>query len=110
MLDKVRVSGVKILQKRVGESDTEARVNSCREGEYIESFEGELNESSEEMWEERADKFCSEGEVVRSDQRASLWHVIEQFRRVFAEIPGRAKGYECVLQVREHTPLSLIHI
>ena len=28
VLDKVRVLGVKILQKRVGESDTEARVNS----------------------------------------------------------------------------------
>ena len=45
--------------KRVGESDTEARVNSCREVEYIESFEGELGKSSEELWEEREDKFCS---------------------------------------------------
>ena len=41
---------------------------------------------------------------VRSDQRASLWQGIEQFRGVFADIPGRTKGYECVLQVRERTP------
>ena len=38
--------------------------------------------------------FCSEGDVVGSDQRASLWQGIEKGRRVFAEILWRAKGYE----------------
>ena len=71
VLDKIRVTGVKILQKRVGESDTEARVNSCIEGEYIESFERERGDISEEMWEIRADEFCSGGEVVR----LSLIHI-----------------------------------
>ena len=100
MLDKVRVSGVKILQKRVGESDTEAKVNSCRQRE---SMQRVLKERWMKVVRE-CGKIGLKGDVVGADQRESLWQVIEKFRRVFAEIPGRARGYECELKVREHTP------
>ena len=39
-----------------------------------------------------------------SSQRKALWWVVEGFRGVFAGEPGRAKGYECELKVREHAP------
>ena len=57
-----------------------------------------------QVWEIRADKFRSEGSGVGSGQRAALWQVVEQFKGVFADVPGRAKDYECTLQIREHTP------
>ena len=69
--DKITITGVKILQKRVGKSDTDARINSCREGEYMESFENEMGNINDAVWEIRADEFYSGGAVVRSDQRAA---------------------------------------
>ena len=46
----------------------------------MESFENEMGNINNAVWEVRADEFCSGGEVIRDDQRASLWQVIEQFR------------------------------
>ena len=42
--------------------------------------------------------------MIVSSQRASLWRVVENFREVFADVPGRARNYECELKVREHAP------
>ena len=42
--------------------------------------------------------------VVRSPQHRALWRVVASFREVFAELPGRARNYECELKVREHAP------
>ena len=50
------------------------------------------------------DRFCGEGGAVGSSQREALWQVVEGFRGVFGGEPGRAKGYECELKVREHAP------
>ena len=41
---------------------------------------------------------------VGSPQRKALWRVVESFKEVFAELPGRARNYECELKVREHAP------
>ena len=56
------------------------------------------------VWENRADKFFNEGGVVGSPQRQELWAVIERFRDVFAELPGKARDYVCELKIREHSP------
>ena len=64
VLDKITITGVKILQKRVGESDTDTRINSCREVEYMESFENEMGNINNAVWEIRADEFCSGGQVI----------------------------------------------
>ena len=29
---------------------------------------------------------------------------MDRFKEVFAELPGRARNYDCELKVREHTP------
>ena len=42
--------------------------------------------------------------MIGSSQRESLWRGGENFREVFADIPGRARDYECELRVREHAP------
>ena len=42
VLDKVKISGIKVIQKQVDGGDTWARVNMCRESE-----ERELDESEE---------------------------------------------------------------
>ena len=42
--------------------------------------------------------------VIGSSQRKALWRGVEDYRGVFAGEPGRAKGYECELKVREHAP------
>ena len=44
------------------------------------------------------------GGVVGSPQRQELWAVVERFRNVFAELPGKARDYVCELKVREHSP------
>ena len=64
----------------------------------------EDEEDVDHLWNERALKFCNEGGVIGSSQRESLWRVVENFREVFADIPGRARNYECELKVREHAP------
>ena len=113
ILDRVRTCGVKILQKGVSENNIGTKVSACIEAEYMSESESEKSNINDAVWELRADEFCSEGEVVRSGQRAALWQVIVRYRGVFAEVPGRAREYECVLQIREHAPfmqLSLIHI
>ena len=92
--DKVKITGVKLLQKRVDENNIDTKINSCREGEYIENFDSEMSNINDAVWEIRADEFCSGGEVVRSGQHAAFWQVIEQFKGVFVDVPG----------------LSLIHI
>ena len=85
LLDTVRTSGVKVIQKRVSSTDTEARVNTCSE-------KGS-NESKERIWENRAHKFCSESRGVGSPQCKALWRVVKNLKR-FAELPGRARNYE----------------
>ena len=66
--------------------------------------ERENDEREEQIREERAHKFCSEGGVVRSPQRRALWRGVESFKEGFAELPGRARNYECELKIREHAP------
>ena len=76
----------------------EVSMNVCSESKI------ECEENVDLLWNERALKFCSEGGVIGSSQRESLWRVVENFREVFADIPGRARNYECELKVREHAP------
>ena len=38
------------------------------------------DESEEQIWEDRAVKFCSEGGTIGSSQREVLWQVVEGFR------------------------------
>ena len=71
---------MKILQKGVSENSIDTRINACIEAEYMNEFEGEKSNINNAVWELRADEFCSEGEVVRSGQRAALWQVIERYR------------------------------
>ena len=104
VIDKSRTQGVKLLKKRVDEENSDTRINGCREVEYIDEEDNDARDVSDAVWEIRADKFRSEGYDVGSGQRAALWQVIERYRGVFADVPGRAKNYECVLQIREHTP------
>ncbi len=103
MLNKIRVTRVKI-SKRVGDGDIETRVNICREREIVESEEEEMHVSDKRIWENRADKFFNEGGVVGSPQCEEFWAVVERFREVFAELPGKARNYVCELKVREHSP------
>ena len=35
-----------------------------------------------------------------------MWRGVENFREVFADVPGRARNYECELKVREHAPYA----
>ena len=74
-------------------------MNDCRESE-----EREIDESEERVWENKADNFFNEGVVVGRLQCEELWAVVDRFKEVFAELPGRARNYECELEVREHTP------
>ena len=104
IIGRVRTCRIKILQKGVSENNLGTMVSACIETEYMSELESEKSNINDAVWELRADEFCSEGEVVRSGQRAALWQVIERYRGVFAEVPGRAREYECVLQIREHTP------
>ena len=43
-------------------------------------------------------------QVVGNTQREELWAVVERFRAVFDESPGKAKDYICELKVRDHAP------
>ena len=104
MIDAVRISGVRVIHNRVNKQEMEVSMNVCSESKI------EYEENVDRLWNERALKFCSEGGVIESSQRESLWRVVENFREVFADVPGRARNYECELKVREHAPLSLIHI
>ena len=79
-------------------------MNICRESEIVEDDEGEMHVSDERVWENRVDKFFNEGGDVGSAQRQELWAVVERFREVFAELPGKARNYVCELKVREHSP------
>ena len=90
--DAVRVSGLRVIQNWSSDKRMEVRVNACREREN--------DEREEQIWEKRAHKFCSEGGVIGSPQRRALWRVVESFKEVFAELPGRARNYECELKVR----------
>ena len=74
----------------------ETRVNVCQESES--------RENDERVWENRAKIFFNEGGVVGGPQRQELWEVIERFRGVFAELPGKARDYVCELKIREHSP------
>ena len=98
VIDTVRIAGVMVILNRVSKLETEVNMCVCRESER----EGDMSE--ERIWEDRAVKFCSEGGVVGSSQREALWRVVECFRGVFADIPGRARNYECELKVREYAP------
>ena len=42
VLDEIRVTGVKMIQKRVGDGDIETRVNICRESESVDNAEREM--------------------------------------------------------------------
>ena len=97
VVDKVRISGVKMILNRASKVDTVVNTYACREGELGDNV-------NKRIWEDRAVKFCSEGRDVGSSQRKALWQVIECFREVFADVPGRARDYECELKVREHAP------
>ena len=33
-----------------------------------------------------------------------MWAVVERFKEVFAELPGKARNYVCEMKVRDHTP------
>ena len=96
VIDNIRISGIRVVHHPDGKGDTEARVNVCREKE--------VDVSGERVWENRAGKFVNEGGVVGRPQREELWAVVDRFKEVFAELPGRARNYECELKVREHTP------
>ena len=104
VIDKIKTTGVKLLKKRVDENDSDTRINWCREAEYIYDDDNEMSNINDAVWEIRADKFRSEGSGVGSGQRAALWQGVERVKGVFADVPGRAKDYECTLQIREHTP------
>ena len=77
VVDKVRISGVKMILNRASKVDTVANTYACREGELGDKV-------NKRIWEDRAVKFCSEGRDVGSSQRKALWQVIECFREVFA--------------------------
>ena len=47
VLDEVRVTGVKMIQKQVSDGDIETKINICRESEIIESEEREMHVSDE---------------------------------------------------------------
>ena len=64
VLDKARVTGVKMIQNRVGEGILETRVNVCQESESM--------GNDERVWENRAEIFFNEGGVVGSPQRQEL--------------------------------------
>ena len=64
VLDEVRVTGVKMIQNRVGDGDIETKVNICRESEIVENEEREMHVSDERVWENRAETFFNEGGVV----------------------------------------------
>ena len=49
----------------------------------------QCDENVDQLWDERARKFCSEGGVIGSSQRESLWWVVENFRGVFADVYKR---------------------
>ena len=51
VLDKVKITGVKLLQKRVDENNVDTRINLCREGEYIENFDSEMSNINDAVWE-----------------------------------------------------------
>ena len=63
-----------------------------------------MHERNESVWANRADKFFNENTVVGNTQREELWAVVEQYREVFDESPGKAKDYICELKVRDHAP------
>ena len=73
VVDKVRISGVKVILNRASKVETEVNMCVCRERELV----GDINE--ERIWEDRVVKFCSEGGVVGSSQRESLWRGVENF-------------------------------
>ena len=58
VVDKVRISGVKVILNRASKVETEVIMCVCRERELV----GDINE--ERIWEDRAVKFCSEGGAV----------------------------------------------
>ena len=43
------------------------------------------------VWENWVDNFFNEGVVVGRPQREELWTVVDRFKEVFAELPGRAR-------------------
>ena len=59
VINKVRTTGVKLLQKRVVENNLDTKLNFCREGEYLEDVDNEMSNINNEEWEIRADEFCS---------------------------------------------------
>ena len=63
VINKVRTTGVKLLPKRVVENNIDTKINLCREGEYLD-VDNEMSNINKEVWEIRADEFCSGGEAV----------------------------------------------
>ena len=106
--DEIKVMGIKIIQKRVGDGDIETRVNICRESEIGENEEREVYASDERIWERWADKFFNEGGVVGSPQRQA-WAVDVYKRQDLDGTTSMQLTLTCSI-TRYHTRFSLIKI
>ena len=66
VVDAVRISGVRVIHDRVNRQEVEVSMNVCSESKI------ECDENVDQLWDERALKFCSEGGVIGS---LSLIHI-----------------------------------